>query len=221
MSNTDHHRASIHSLLNPEPLSSIGKKHGFRIKTMTTTKTKTNEGVTSNNITKPKRKRITPDQFRTLSNFFLQTDTPNHELRDKISKLLNMTNREVQVWFQNRRAKVNRIKLQEQQKLQQEYFHQGIILYHHLSSDQQLLSSPPQSPPQHNILCDTSIDSSHMSPIDILATAAEYVQRCDQLQQQQQYQSPSSSSSSSPSLSPTSPSYSFSSSSSSSWRPWI
>ncbi|KAI9299351.1 hypothetical protein BJ944DRAFT_274292 [Cunninghamella echinulata] len=51
----------------------------------------------SSNSNRPKRKRITPDQFRILSDFFNQTDTPNHELRDKISKLLNMTNREVQV----------------------------------------------------------------------------------------------------------------------------
>ncbi|CAO3598674.1 unnamed protein product [Absidia cylindrospora] len=227
MTVTRYHKTptSIHSLLNPEPSSS--KRPNLRVKTTT-------EGVpNSNNNGRPKRKRITPDQFRTLSDFFNQTDTPNHDLRDKISKLLNMTNREVQVWFQNRRAKANRIKLQEQQKRQQDYFHKGIILYNHnnyISSDQPLFSSPPQSPPslRPTSLCDsptsTIIDSPithypdlplHMSPIDILATAAEYVQRCDQekhqqQQQQQQYSSPSSASYSLPS--PTS---------STSWRPWI
>ncbi|CAO3611947.1 unnamed protein product [Cunninghamella blakesleeana] len=197
ISNYHKHSSSIHSLLNPEPSSSM-KKHGSYIK---------KHEVSSSN--RPKRKRISPDQFRTLSDFFNETDTPNHELRDKISKLLNMTNREVQVWFQNRRAKVNRIKLQEQQKLKEEYFRQGINLYHHnnnnnylssSSSDHILLTSPPQSPPSlksSTQFCDSptstvvSSPTSHyppipnfpsynMSPIDILATAAEYVQKCDQ-----------------------------------------
>ncbi|KAI8968357.1 homeobox domain-containing protein, partial [Mycotypha africana] len=67
---------------------------------------------------RPKRKRITPDQLHILTELFQQTDTPNHDLREKIAKKLNMTNREVQVWFQNRRAKVNRLRLQQQQQQQ-------------------------------------------------------------------------------------------------------
>ncbi|KAI8332874.1 homeobox domain-containing protein [Chlamydoabsidia padenii] len=220
--------ASIHALLNPEP--ALSKRHSIKVKTTNT------EGTTGNNSNgRPKRKRITPEQFRTLSDYFSQTDTPNHDLRDKISKSLNMTNREVQVWFQNRRAKANRIKLQEhiklqeQQKLHQDYFHKGIILYNHnnyISSDQPLFASPPSSPPPllrpstNSHLCDsptsTTIDSptatchypdvslDNMSPIDILATAAEYVQRCDQEKQHINI----SSSPSQPYISSTS------------WRPW-
>ncbi|ORY00338.1 hypothetical protein K493DRAFT_256509, partial [Basidiobolus meristosporus CBS 931.73] len=41
---------------------------------------------------------------------FEQTDTPSFEVRENLSKKLVMTNREIQVWFQNRRAKVNRAK---------------------------------------------------------------------------------------------------------------
>ena len=46
---------------------------------------------------KPKRKRITQEQFQALSELFEQTDTPNYELREKLALKLNMTNREVQV----------------------------------------------------------------------------------------------------------------------------
>lgn len=48
---------------------------------------------------KPKRKRISPDQFCLLSELFEQTDTPSHELRERLAKKLEMTNREVQVFF--------------------------------------------------------------------------------------------------------------------------
>ncbi|SAM09211.1 hypothetical protein [Absidia glauca] len=227
--------ASIHAILNPAPAPS--KRPSLKVKTAIAEglshNNNNNSGSSNNGNGRPKRKRITPEQFRTLSDYFNRTDTPNHDLRDKISKSLNMTNREVQVWFQNRRAKANRIKLQEQQKPQKDYFHKGITLYHHnnyISSDQPLFASPPHSPPPllrpstNSHLCDsptsTIIDSPtttchypdipihNMSPIDILATAAEYVQRCDQEKQQVHFNHYSSS-----------PPQSYLSSTS--WRPWI
>ncbi|KAG2187794.1 hypothetical protein INT44_005484 [Umbelopsis vinacea] len=60
---------------------------------------------------KAKRKRITPEQLVDLLALFEKTDTPSFEVREKLANQLNMTNREVQVWFQNRRAKVNRARL--------------------------------------------------------------------------------------------------------------
>lgn len=59
-------------------------------------------------IPRPKRKRITPEQLEVLSSLFEYTDTPTFDLREAIGAKLGMSNREVQVWFQNRRAKVNR-----------------------------------------------------------------------------------------------------------------
>lgn len=50
-----------------------------------------------NNSQKPKRKRISPEQFSLLTELFQQTDTPSHELRERLAKRLDMTNREVQV----------------------------------------------------------------------------------------------------------------------------
>ncbi|ORX95900.1 hypothetical protein K493DRAFT_194539, partial [Basidiobolus meristosporus CBS 931.73] len=55
-----------------------------------------------------KRRKITPEQLEDLLALFEKTDSPSFEAREKLGKKLNMTNREIQVWFQNRRAKVNR-----------------------------------------------------------------------------------------------------------------
>ncbi|TPX65052.1 hypothetical protein SpCBS45565_g05462 [Spizellomyces sp. 'palustris'] len=59
---------------------------------------------------KPKRKRTSPEQLSDLLSVFDKTDTPSYEIREQLAKKLRMTNREVQVWFQNRRAKMNRNK---------------------------------------------------------------------------------------------------------------
>ncbi|KAI8888010.1 homeobox-domain-containing protein, partial [Backusella circina FSU 941] len=59
---------------------------------------------------KAKRKRISPAQYNRLMEIFDQTDTPSSEIRENLANELDMTKREVQVWFQNRRAKMNRSK---------------------------------------------------------------------------------------------------------------
>ncbi|KAJ2734976.1 hypothetical protein IW152_001958 [Coemansia sp. BCRC 34962] len=64
-----------------------------------------------------KRKRITAEQLKELTAVFENTDTPTHDIREALSKSLGMTNREVQVWFQNRRAKYNRQRLEQQRQL--------------------------------------------------------------------------------------------------------
>ncbi|KAL8276148.1 hypothetical protein RQP46_011442 [Phenoliferia psychrophenolica] len=61
---------------------------------------------------KPKRKRISPEQLTALTGLFDRTDSPSFDLRESLGVRLGMSNREVQVWFQNRRAKMNRLKTQ-------------------------------------------------------------------------------------------------------------
>ncbi|KAK5808410.1 hypothetical protein F5H01DRAFT_61553 [Linnemannia elongata] len=86
---------------------------------------------------KAKRKRITPEQLEDLVGLFEKTDTPSFEIRENLAKKLGMTNREIQVWFQNRRAKANRIKINEQaalhhqQHLQQQQMQQHLQGHHH------------------------------------------------------------------------------------------
>ncbi|KAJ1939882.1 hypothetical protein GGF37_004217 [Kickxella alabastrina] len=66
---------------------------------------------------KAKRKRITPEQLKELTAVFEKTDTPTHDIREELSSKLAMTNREVQVWFQNRRAKYNRLRIEQQRQI--------------------------------------------------------------------------------------------------------
>eukprot|EP01129_Flabellula_baltica_P013398 TRINITY_DN61_c0_g1_i2.p1 TRINITY_DN61_c0_g1~~TRINITY_DN61_c0_g1_i2.p1 ORF type:complete len:180 (-),score=48.30 TRINITY_DN61_c0_g1_i2:105-644(-) len=62
----------------------------------------------SNTGLKKKRHRTTPEQLRVLESTFLVEKTPDIHLRKKLASQLDMTPRRVQVWFQNKRAKVKR-----------------------------------------------------------------------------------------------------------------
>ena len=56
-----------------------------------------------------KRQRATQDQLITLELEFEKNPTPNAEVRDRIAQEINMTERSVQIWFQNRRAKIKNL----------------------------------------------------------------------------------------------------------------
>ncbi|CAG8475884.1 580_t:CDS:2 [Diversispora eburnea] len=90
---------------------------------------------------KVKRKRITQEQLADLVSMFDQTDTPSYDVREKLAKKLNMTNREVQVWFQNRRAKANRAKANEHNASHQHHR----FLHHHSVSTSQAASGHASS----------------------------------------------------------------------------
>ncbi|CAJ0834571.1 11460_t:CDS:2, partial [Entrophospora sp. SA101] len=86
---------------------------------------------------KVKRKRITQDQLIDLMSVFEKTDTPSYDVREKLAKKLKMTNREVQVWFQNRRAKANRAKANEHNASQQHHrflHHHSVTATHHTAN---------------------------------------------------------------------------------------
>ncbi|RDA84086.1 hypothetical protein CP532_0480 [Ophiocordyceps camponoti-leonardi (nom. inval.)] len=53
-----------------------------------------------------KRQRATQDQLTVLEMEFNKNPTPTAQVRDKIAEEINMTERSVQIWFQNRRAKI-------------------------------------------------------------------------------------------------------------------
>jgi hypothetical protein len=48
-------------------------------------------------LSKAKRKRISPAQYNRLMEIFDQTDTPSSEIRENLADELDMTKREVQV----------------------------------------------------------------------------------------------------------------------------
>ncbi|KAG6195184.1 hypothetical protein E4U24_004836 [Claviceps purpurea] len=53
-----------------------------------------------------KRQRATQDQLNILEVEFNKNPTPTASVRDRIADEINMTERSVQIWFQNRRAKI-------------------------------------------------------------------------------------------------------------------
>ncbi|KAJ9143822.1 Homeobox protein HOY1 [Pleurostoma richardsiae] len=53
-----------------------------------------------------KRQRATQDQLATLEMEFNKNPTPTATVRERIAEEINMTERSVQIWFQNRRAKI-------------------------------------------------------------------------------------------------------------------
>lgn len=53
---------------------------------------------------KRKRSRVTPDQLAQLESFFAANRSPTAIRRKEISDLLGMTERQAQIWFQNRYA---------------------------------------------------------------------------------------------------------------------
>jgi len=55
---------------------------------------------------KTKRKRKTPEQLSILEREFEANPMPNKDVRDHLSQHLGLTSRQVQIWFQNKRAKV-------------------------------------------------------------------------------------------------------------------
>lgn len=53
-----------------------------------------------------KRTRATPEQLAILEKSFNVNPSPNSRVREQLSLQLGMTERSIQIWFQNRRAKV-------------------------------------------------------------------------------------------------------------------
>jgi len=56
-----------------------------------------------------KRQRATQDQLATLEVEFNKNPTPTALVRERIAEEINMTERSVQIWFQNRRAKIKNL----------------------------------------------------------------------------------------------------------------
>ncbi|CAG8522278.1 6836_t:CDS:2 [Diversispora eburnea] len=55
-----------------------------------------------------RRRRLTEEETNILINTFEKVQKPDSELRSQLATQLNMSSRAIQVWFQNRRAKVKR-----------------------------------------------------------------------------------------------------------------
>ncbi|KXN71540.1 Homeodomain-like protein, partial [Conidiobolus coronatus NRRL 28638] len=56
------------------------------------------------------RNRLKPHQTKILTHFFLRNPRPTPEERIELTKSTGMSIREIQVWFQNHRAKIKKEK---------------------------------------------------------------------------------------------------------------
>ncbi|KAI8063659.1 Homeodomain-like protein [Gilbertella persicaria] len=141
-SNEENRRGSlaISALLNDEPSDKSQS---------------TSPVLSSQPPSKAKRKRISTAQYERLMQVFDQTDTPSSEIRENLAVELDMTKREVQVWFQNRRAKVNRTKNTANKR----------------NSSYSIAPMPPYHPYRKP------------NAIDLLAKAAEYVRADEHINQ--------------------------------------
>lgn len=99
---------AISALLNEDTAAKLNQQASGDVSSGTTSPVSGSQTISSSS--KVKRKRISPVQYNRLMEIFDQTDTPSSEIRENLADELKMTKREVQVWFQNRRAKVNRTK---------------------------------------------------------------------------------------------------------------
>jgi hypothetical protein len=82
-----------------DSLSSVGMESRVRSTSSQGTQSapSRNSSIDMDKMTRPKRKRISPQQLQSLLAIFSQTDTPSYELRDSVGAELGMSNREVQV----------------------------------------------------------------------------------------------------------------------------
>ncbi|KAI9101107.1 hypothetical protein DFS34DRAFT_578471, partial [Phlyctochytrium arcticum] len=68
-----------------------------------------------------KRSRATPEQLAILEDTFATNTSPNAKLREILAGKVNMTERSIQIWFQNRRAKVKLIHKRAAQQAAKEH----------------------------------------------------------------------------------------------------
>ncbi|ORY93373.1 hypothetical protein BCR43DRAFT_496814 [Syncephalastrum racemosum] len=71
----------------------------------TSSSTTTSTTATTQQQSARKRTRTTPEQLSVLEKTFSANPSPNGRVREQLSKQLGMTERSIQIWFQNRRAK--------------------------------------------------------------------------------------------------------------------
>ncbi|KAI9492071.1 hypothetical protein BDB00DRAFT_873714 [Zychaea mexicana] len=100
-----HHHHHHHQQQQQRQPSSSSSSTTTTTTTTTTTPTPTNEG------TPPPRKRTraTPEQLAVLEKTFSVNPSPNNRVREQLSRELGMSERSIQIWFQNRRAKVKNL----------------------------------------------------------------------------------------------------------------
>ncbi|SAM05117.1 hypothetical protein [Absidia glauca] len=87
--------------------------------------------ATATTTTVRKRTRATAEQLSVLEDTFAANVSPNSKLRKELSERLQMSERSIQIWFQNRRAKVKHMQKRAQMQMQQASIRAQLYHYHH------------------------------------------------------------------------------------------
>lgn len=87
-----------HSLQSPHATGNRARAHSLNTKSPHSRST---AHITQQQMNK-KRQRATPEQLVVLEEAFTVNPSPNAKMREQISAEINMTERSVQIWFQNR-----------------------------------------------------------------------------------------------------------------------
>lgn len=85
---------------SPKPRAYGARARSFSLNTKSSNPRSTAH-ITQQQMNK-KRQRATPEQLAVLEKAFLINASPNAKMRETISAQINMTERSVQIWFQNR-----------------------------------------------------------------------------------------------------------------------
>ncbi|KAI9251969.1 hypothetical protein BY458DRAFT_493534 [Sporodiniella umbellata] len=88
-----------------------------------------------------KRTRATAEQLSVLEDTFAVNVSPNSKLRKQLSDQLQMSERSIQIWFQNRRAKVKHMQKRAQMQMHQASIRAQLYQYH--QQQQQTYGVPP------------------------------------------------------------------------------
>src|SRR6478735_9769143 len=93
----------------------------------------------SNSNSQPvrKRTRATADQLSVLEDTFAVNVSPNSKLRKQLAEQLQMSERSIQIWFQNRRAKVKHMQKRAQMQMHQASIRAQLYQYHQQQQQQQ------------------------------------------------------------------------------------
>ncbi|KNC99776.1 uncharacterized protein SPPG_05154 [Spizellomyces punctatus DAOM BR117] len=107
LSQSDHEEQPVDDLDDHDMESDVEEVDEPNPKALEMSSTSTEMTTTGKTPQKPRRRpRATPEQLAILEETYKVNTSPRGRLRAELAKRLGMTERSVQVWFQNRRAKV-------------------------------------------------------------------------------------------------------------------
>jgi hypothetical protein len=102
-----------------------------------------------------KRTRVTPTQLVVLEDTFAVSATPDSKMRKHLALKLQMPERSIQIWFQNRRAKVKMLQRrailrEEQDAARAKLYSESAAALHH-QQPYWYGAAPPPPPPPHSL----------------------------------------------------------------------